>query len=834
MSVRTQIERLNAIKSRMRTNLVAQGVTVPADTVLDSMAEMVLSVAGEDGISVTHSWSGTTLNVTSASGTSSANLKGDKGDTGATGLNWRGEWDEAVAYEYRDAVVFNGAAYIHVYTMGAPEGIEPGTDEETWELLASKGDAGFSIYTHTGAIDDGSSIYTASIKVPEGRTLQVGDLVLGTNSTVCKVASISSDGVLATLSLVASIKGADGRRGTGILKITTAPSSYTTETGGFTPTYRVALSTVLSQAKASEVLVGDTVAYNYYQYVVGYVDSSYVYLGSRASIRGASGAAGADGAKGDTGATGQRGAGIYSVTTAPSSYTTEVGGFTPKYRISLSTAKTQSGATEIIVGDQIRYSYYTYPIGYVDASYAYMATRVSLRGATGADGADGVSVTHEWNGTTLTVTSASGTSSADLKGESGAAGNYKGKNILFMGDSMLIQSQPTHGWIGLFNQIIEPASFVNTAVSGATWTETSSTIYDGNPVSTNQTNNVIGNQIEKIARGKDPSNANYSEVAEYANFDIIMIAAGINDYSIKTDEPDIEDSFTTSSAVVALSALDRKNFASAFRYNVERIQNLYPSAQLFICTPTQVALGSRTYASVKGKRDHIIALCNRMSVTYIDTFMCGIYSVREVNNGVGQYLKDGVHPNDAGKAVIANYNAREVIKHYIGSAVDVPVPDVPVITYTNKVPTSIDASGAVFNGVGYQDNARINSSGALSSSAANHTTVTGFIKVSGGDVVRVKGCAFMNIEGNNANSIGVYNSAKTHLGTTTVGGSAYGIFSSTYSAYNFSSVVEEKTGVYKWVVPPTASGVEWIRLSCYGDGVTPGANLIVTVNEEIA
>ena len=32
---------------------------------------------------------------------------------------------------------------------------------------------------------------------------------------------------------------------------------------------------------------------------------------------------------------------------------------------------------------------------------------------------DGVSATHEWNGTVLTMTSASGTSSADLKGDKG-------------------------------------------------------------------------------------------------------------------------------------------------------------------------------------------------------------------------------------------------------------------------------------------------------------------------------------------------------------------------------------------------------------------------------
>jgi hypothetical protein len=40
---------------------------------------------GSNGVSCTHSWSGTTLTVTSASGTSSANLKGDTGATGATG-----------------------------------------------------------------------------------------------------------------------------------------------------------------------------------------------------------------------------------------------------------------------------------------------------------------------------------------------------------------------------------------------------------------------------------------------------------------------------------------------------------------------------------------------------------------------------------------------------------------------------------------------------------------------------------------------------------------------------------------------------------------------------
>ena len=40
---------------------------------------------GENGVSVSHEWNGTVLTVTSASGTSSADLKGPKGDTGETG-----------------------------------------------------------------------------------------------------------------------------------------------------------------------------------------------------------------------------------------------------------------------------------------------------------------------------------------------------------------------------------------------------------------------------------------------------------------------------------------------------------------------------------------------------------------------------------------------------------------------------------------------------------------------------------------------------------------------------------------------------------------------------
>ena len=116
-----------------------------------------------------------------------------------------------------------------------------------------------------------------------------------TNGLVDTYTITYTNGTKSTYTVTNGADGAAGERGTGLLYVTTAPASYTTATGGFTPVYRIALSTVLTQAKVSKVLVGDTLSYSYYLYPVGYVDASYVYLGTRKSMRGATGAAGAAG-----------------------------------------------------------------------------------------------------------------------------------------------------------------------------------------------------------------------------------------------------------------------------------------------------------------------------------------------------------------------------------------------------------------------------------------------------------------------------------------------------------------------------------------------------------
>lgn len=156
--------------------------------------------------------------------------------------------------------------------------------------------------------------------------------------------------------------------------------------------------------------------------------------------------------------------------------------------------------------------------------------------------------------------------------------------------------------------------------------------------------------------------------------------------------------------------------------------------------------------------------------------------------------------------------------------------------YTNRVPLSINADGSIYNGgLGYKDGYRIRSGGAEATSV--YAMCTGFIPVKGGDIVRISGCDF-NWDYSTNTALNVSDGSFTNLGQI-VGNAVtgYGVFAEGQSCYEYgkSTVVEEKTGVWKWVVPPTETGVAYIRITAAkGQYVTPnGADLIVTINEEI-
>ena len=188
---------------------------------------------------------------------------------------------------------------------------------------------------------------------------------------------------------------------------------------------------------------------------------------------------GQDGQPGGKGDTGERGTGMLKVTTAPTSYTTQTGGFTPKFRIALSTVKTQSGVDEILVGDILIYSYNHYVVGYVDSDYVYVGAATSFRGAKGATGSAGAagtsptaSVTQTSTGATISITDANGTTTADIA--NGAKGDPGDDYVLTAQDKSDIAEIVAEN--GLFYETHCNGQVFNVSNPGATWVNTDGTM----------------------------------------------------------------------------------------------------------------------------------------------------------------------------------------------------------------------------------------------------------------------------------------------------------------------------------------------------------------------
>jgi hypothetical protein len=105
---------------------------------------------GDPGVSATHSWDGTTLSVTSASGTSSADLKGEKGDPGTSATH---SWD------------------------GTTLSITSASGTTSANLKGEKGDNGVGVskieQTTTSNVDGGENIITATLSNNQKSTFTI-------------------------------------------------------------------------------------------------------------------------------------------------------------------------------------------------------------------------------------------------------------------------------------------------------------------------------------------------------------------------------------------------------------------------------------------------------------------------------------------------------------------------------------------------------------------------------------------------------------------------------------------------------------------------------------
>ena len=113
---------------------------------------------GDDGVSATHSWVGTTLTITSASGTSSANLKGDKGDKG-------------------DAYNLTASDKIEIAELVASGGGTKIADltNTTWTVLNGwQVDAGYGHYDIEATVETSSKFSPENVTTREITSLRLG------------------------------------------------------------------------------------------------------------------------------------------------------------------------------------------------------------------------------------------------------------------------------------------------------------------------------------------------------------------------------------------------------------------------------------------------------------------------------------------------------------------------------------------------------------------------------------------------------------------------------------------------------------------------------------
>ena len=412
------------------------------------------------------------------------------------------------------------------------------------------------------------------------------------------------------------------------------------------------------------------------------------------------------------------------------------------------------------------------------------------------------------------------------KGDSGAAYTFKGKKIMFFGDSI---TAGTDQYVPKFISYTGMVNVGNNAVSGATLCHNAS-----NMDSSKATGATVPGQVQILL----------DNLASYDVPDIIIVSAGTNDGSTAYDFD--ETQYTDDSGVyIALSSVKLNTYSGAIRWIYEKLSGVYPLARIFFATPLQRYGGSsKTYTALKDRAECIRQNCQRLATPCIDAFhKSGIYGRYEASSKSGRYLKDGLHLNANGAILLAKFYQREIANAMI-DCVDVPNINTendpvlePTIGYTNLVESSIGTDGAIFNGVGYKNNRELSGSSGAERDGTN-TTVTGFIPIGSGGTIRISGCAW----GSNAkdNYVVGYtedfkhwgstrSSTNTHYYNDTTNPNHGGIAFVSTDAYGVSTLKINMGNDYY------TAGLKYFRVSARGDGATAvdGADLIVTLNEEI-
>lgn len=150
--------------------------------------------------------------------------------------------------------------------------------------------------------------------------------------------------------------------------------------------------------------------------------------------------------------------------------------------------------------------------------------------------------------------------------------------------------------------------------------------------------------IEEVSSGEFPAP------------DVFVFSMGTNDTNLGSAEEALKSK--------KLEDVDVTTMAGGARWSIQTITETYPKCRVFVCTPIQS--GSEKHNTLNEKKIEILKqICRAFSVQIIDCYSeCGISGMYETWQKPGRYLKDGLHPDKEGQALMGHYIAKEIRNNY--------------------------------------------------------------------------------------------------------------------------------------------------------------------------
>lgn len=449
----------------------------------------------------------------------------------------------------------------------------------------------------------------------------------------------------------------------------------------------------------------------------------------------------------------------------------------------------------------------------------------SLSGAKESGMFDGVSVTHEWDGSVLRVTSASGTSESDLRGPEGKQGEMgKGfeisktyESVSAMNAGFATDDVPLYGFVLIDTGNVEDPDNARLYVKQKYGYKYLIDLSGSQGIKGERGYSAFELAVQQgFVGGVDEWLASLKKPAEDAAKNVVAIANDASENALKqakeSGEFDGADGYTPQKGVDYFDGKDGQDGYTPIK-GVDYFDGR---------DGTNGKDGVDGYTPQKGV-DYFTETDKNIIISQVYDLIKngGVVGFVDENNNIvleGNIEKDNY---------LIAYKGKDGSIVSIGNLVlneqEDPEPEDPKpIEVINQIPISTDASGNPFNGVqGWKTGYRLSlSSGG--ESATDGYECTGFISAKIGDVLRVKD---IDLTSENSTNIVFYDSSKTPIkcnGTTH--GTSLASFFATSDGNGVNKGTIENTAILTFT-----TDVAYIRIG--SQSITNDS--ILTVNQEI-